>query len=94
MKTVHLSATDRITYVWIITSALTILAWGLATALTGHRVTASTPEAIAVLAIGEVKAWLIIEEFMEVRSAPRWLRRFTSVWLFGLGATVLAMYLY
>jgi hypothetical protein len=93
MKAVRLSATDRITYVWIITSALTVLAWGLA-ALTGHRGTASTPEAIAVLAIAGVKARLIIEEFMEVRSAPRWLRRFTGVWLFGLGATVLAMYLY
>ena len=84
---------NRIHYVWLVTSALTVLSWLLAALRHGH-VSASTAEAVAVLAIAAVKVRYIARDFMEVRSAPRWLRRCTEGWLVGLIATVLGMYLY
>jgi preprotein translocase subunit SecG len=48
---------------------------------------------LAVLAFGAIKARLIVQEFMEVRTAPRWLRRLTDAWLAGLFITVLVLYL-
>jgi hypothetical protein len=50
--------------------------------------------ATAVLAIAMVKARFIIQEFMEVRAAPRWLRSFTDGWISLLWATLIATYLY
>ncbi|HTM84429.1 MAG TPA: prokaryotic cytochrome C oxidase subunit IV family protein, partial [Mycobacterium sp.] len=38
-------------------------------------------------------ARLIIRNFMEVRSAPVWLRRATDAWLVVLWTTVLVIYL-
>lgn len=85
--------TARTTYVWLFASGLTILAWGSATFGSGDRLTASTAEAVGVLAIAGIKAHLVIDEFMEVRAAPTWLRRATKGWLAGLCATILIMYL-
>jgi hypothetical protein len=51
------------------------------------------PITVGVLAIGLVKARLIIRHFMEVRTAPMWLRRFTDVWLIVLWGTILTIYL-
>ena len=88
------SANARITYVWIVLCGLTVLAWSLAKAHGDQRITASRPEALAVLAIAAVKARFIMQQFMEVRTAPRWLRRFTDAWVVGLVATVGVLYLY
>lgn len=88
------AAHSRLTYVWLGLSAITILSWLLGrTAHDGGHVTASTPITIAVLAIGFVKGYLIIGEFMELRRAPRWLRRFTTAWLVVFWGAVLAIYL-
>jgi cytochrome c oxidase subunit IV len=83
----------RVTYVWLVLCGLTLLAWALAASRGGQHPTGSTPEAVAVLVLAAVKARLVIREFMEVRSAPRWLRRFTDAWLVGICVTVLVMYL-
>ncbi len=37
---------------------------------------------------------MIIRYFMEVRTAPRWLKLFTDVWLTVLWAGILAIYLH
>ena len=47
----------------------------------------------ALSAITAVKSRLIIRHFMEVRTAPRWLKVFTDVWLAALVATIAALYL-
>jgi hypothetical protein len=82
----------RTTYVWVGLSAITVVSWGLASARDGSHLVANTPITIGVLAIGAVKVRLIIREFMEVRQAPAWLRRFTNVWIVVLWITVLAIY--
>jgi hypothetical protein len=85
----------RLNYVWGILSAVTVLSWWLGrTARHGSLFVASTPVTVAVLAIGFLKARLIMQEFMEVRTAPTWLRRFMDVWLVVFWGAVLAIYLY
>jgi len=83
----------RLTYVWVILSAITLVSWWLGHARAGAFV-ASAPITIAVLAIGFVKARLILQYFMEVRTAPTWLRLFTDIWLIVFWGAVLAIYLY
>jgi hypothetical protein len=85
---------DRLTYVWVMLSAITILSWWLGrTAHAGGHVVANTPVTIGVLAIALVKARLIMRQFMEVRTAPRWLLISTDAWLVIFFGAVLAIYL-
>jgi hypothetical protein len=48
---------------------------------------------IAVVVLGFIKGRLIVRYFMEVRSAPRWLRTATDAWLAVLWLAVLVIYL-
>ncbi len=84
----------RLTYVWVITIAITVVAsWlGRSTQVNGHYI-GSTKVTVIVLAIALVKCRLIIRTFMEVRTAPTWLRRFTDLWLILLWGCLLALYL-
>ncbi len=86
--------TKRVTYVWVIVSAITIVAsWlGRTTGVDGHFV-ASTTVTVLVLGIALVKCRLIIRTFMEVRTAPPWLRRSTDLWLVLFWGAALALYL-
>lgn len=83
------------TYAWIVLSAITLVSWWLSPghAPTGQAV-ASVPITVAVALLGCVKGRLIIGYFMEVRSAPRWLKVCTDAWLVTLWAAVLAIYLF
>ena len=82
------------TYVWLLLSAITVISWWLAPGHSGGHVTASVPITIAVVLIGLVKGRMIIRYFMEVRSAPRWLRRSTDLWLVVLWTSILVIYLW
>jgi hypothetical protein len=44
--------------------------------------------------LGIIKERMIIRYFMEVRTAPRWLKLFTAGWLTVLWAGILAIYSY
>lgn len=82
------------TVVWAILSAITIVSWFLAPAH-GHGVAvASTGITVAVLVLAVVKARLIIQHFMEVRTAPVWLKLATDGWLVVLFGAILAIYLW
>ena len=89
------SPSRAITYAWILLSAITVLSWWLAP---GHDhdgpATASVPITVAVVLLGFVKGRLIIRYFMEVRTAPRWLKAATDVWLTVLWLGILAIYLF
>jgi hypothetical protein len=86
---------DRSTYVWAGLSAITVLSWWLArTAHQDGHFVASTSVTVGVLAIGFVKARFILRSFMEVRTAPTWLRRFSDIWLVVFWGAVLGIYLY
>ena len=85
---------ERLTSVWVILSACTILSWWLGTMVRDRgQVVSSVSITIGVLAIGLFKARLIIGQFMEVRTAPKWLRVFTDLWLIAFWGAVLAIYL-
>jgi hypothetical protein len=76
------SAARTTTYAWIILSAITILSWWLAPGhARGAAAAASVPITAAVILLGFIKGRMIIRYFMEVRTAPRWLKLFTDAWL-------------
>ena len=88
------SRSTRLTVVWVSLSAVTIVSWLLSrTDRSGGQLVPSTAITVAVLAIGFGKAMLILDEFMEVRGAPSWLRRFSAGWLIVLWGSILAIYL-
>lgn len=84
----------RITYVWAALSVVTIVTWLLAHTAADPGGTAAAVVTIAVLGIAFTKAHLIIWYFMDVRSAPRWLRYFAGVWVVVLAGIVLAGFLW
>jgi hypothetical protein len=78
---------------WTILSAITILSWWLAPGHTrGAAAVASVPITVAVVLLGFIKGRIIIQYFMEVRTAPRRLKLFTDAWLTVLWAGMLAIY--
>jgi hypothetical protein len=87
------SSGRAITYVWIISCAITILSWWLAPGHSREGAVASVPITVAVIALGLIKGRLIIRHFMEVRTAPRWLKVSTDAWLAILWLAVLGIYL-
>jgi hypothetical protein len=84
----------RITGVWLVLSAVTIVTWLLGHAEQGYGRDATLAVAMVVLAIAFGKVYLIIRHFMEVRSGPRWLRVFTDVWIATLWGAIVGMYLW
>ncbi|KUI27133.1 prokaryotic cytochrome C oxidase subunit IV family protein [Mycobacterium sp. IS-1742] len=80
------------TYVWLALSAITIVSWWLAPGHSEGRATASAPVTVAVVILGFVKGRMIIRNFMEVGTAPRWLRLATDAWLALLWVAVLVIY--
>ncbi|MCV7317167.1 cytochrome C oxidase subunit IV family protein [Mycolicibacillus parakoreensis] len=91
----HRADTERtLTWVWIALVAITIGSWTLAPAHITHAAQASVPVTMLVLALTFVKSRMIIGHFMEVHTAPRWLRRATDGWLAALIATVFVIYLF
>lgn len=82
----------RLTVVWAVLSAITVLSWLLVTFThDGERVTLRAAVTAGVVVIGLVKTRLIIQEFMEVRTAPTWLRVFTDGWLIAFWGAVLVI---
>jgi hypothetical protein len=71
----------------LLACALTLAAWGLARS----GGTGRAPEAAAVLVLAAIKVRCITRDFMNVRTAPRWLRRFTDGWIVGLAAMLMAI---
>ena len=90
----HADGDRAITIAWIVLCVITIGSWWLSPAHLAVAAVASVPISVAVIVLGFIKSRLIIRYFMEVRSAPRWLRLATDGWLVALWGSVLAIYLY
>ena len=89
-----MTAARTTTYAWIILSAITLLSWWLAPAHAhGQPVGPSVPITVAAIALAFIKGRMVIRYFMEVRTAPRWLKLATDGWLVVLWAGILAIYL-
>ena len=82
---------NPLTYVWAFLVAITVASWSIGR---GHGVAYQIDAAITigVLLIAFVKAQLVIRYFMEVRSAPRWLKRTTYGWNIALLCLLLWFY--
>ncbi len=88
------TAARATTYAWIILSAITIVSWWLAPGHAGGGLAApSVPITVVVILLAFIKGRMIIRYFMEVRTAPRWLKLATDAWLTVLWVAVLTIYL-
>jgi caa(3)-type oxidase subunit IV len=83
-----------ITIAWFVLCVITIVSWWLSPAHSDAPATPSLAITLAVIGLGIVKCRLIIRYFMEVNSAPRWLRLATDAWVILFWISVLAIYLY
>ncbi|OBG04241.1 cytochrome C oxidase subunit IV family protein [Mycolicibacter sinensis] len=91
----HSEGTERsLTRVWLVLVAITIGSWTLAPAHITHVAQASAGVTALVLALTFIKSRMIIGHFMEVHTAPRWLRRATDGWLAALIGAIFVIYLF
>ncbi|AFM16249.1 hypothetical protein Mycch_1448 [Mycolicibacterium chubuense NBB4] len=80
-----------LTLVWAVLTAVTVVSW--LTARDGgaaHHLNVTVT--VVVLLIAAVKTQLVIWHFMEVRTAPRWLKLLTSGWLVAVVGLLLGVY--
>ncbi|MHA7664962.1 cytochrome C oxidase subunit IV family protein [Mycolicibacterium sp. HS_4_1] len=89
-----MTAAARTTAVWAGLSMITVASWFLAPAHHTGPVAASTPITIGVLVLAVIKTRLIIQEFMEVRTAPLWLKLATDGWLVALFGAIVVIYVW
>jgi len=88
------SDTRAITYAWLVLTVITIVSWWLAPGHSGGVAVPNVAITVAVIVLGFIKGRLIIRYFMEVRTAPRWLKVATDAWLAVLWLGILAIYLF
>jgi hypothetical protein len=82
-----------ITWAWLALVAITIGSGWLAPAHVAGTVQPNTVITCLVVLLAAIKSRVIIQYFMEVRAAPRWLIRATDAWLAILVAAILGIYL-
>jgi hypothetical protein len=88
------SESRAITWVWGVLVLITIgTGWLAPAAHTSHLAQASLPITALVLALALIKSRLIIRYFMEVRTAPRWIKVASDAWLVALFGAVIVIYL-
>lgn len=80
-----------LTIVWAFLTTVTI-ASSLISVDGGAAHQINTTVTTVVLLIAAVKAYLVIQNFMEVRRAPLWLKMTTSGWVLGLFTLLLGFY--
>ncbi|WP_372781972.1 cytochrome C oxidase subunit IV family protein [Litorivivens sp.] len=74
---------NPLTTVWATLSLITVAAWLIGRNV-GTDLQPSHAVTLSVLLIAAAKAQLVIMYFMEVRSAPRWLKRVAYGWVLVL----------
>jgi hypothetical protein len=72
---------NRQTAVWAFLVAVTLVSWWVAAEGDPRSLHASKPITTVVVLIALVKVRLVIRSFMEVRTAPLWLRGICDAWL-------------
>jgi hypothetical protein len=82
----------RVVLVWLVLVVLTFVSWGLG--VEHSRGIGPDIAMAAVLAVAFAKTQLVGSFFMELRTAPWPLRLAFSAWVVGVGAAIVAMYLW
>lgn len=80
----------RTTAIWAALAGVTVLSWAMGT---GMGIADVEVAGVAILLITLVKVRFVIQEFMEVRTAPRWLGRAADGWLVAIGALMISVFL-
>lgn len=84
----------RLFVVWLILVAISLAYLGIdRTAMRGAFLEASTAVTVAAIVLALIKVRIIMREFMEVRTASRFLCRLTDVWVVLMGVAMLGVYL-
>lgn len=82
---------NSLTYVWAFLAAITVFSWWIShEGGTAFRVNQAVT--IGVLVIAAVKVQCVMQHFMEVQTAPTWLRRTCVGWLLAIFALLLGCY--
>jgi caa(3)-type oxidase subunit IV len=82
---------NRLTGVWAFLTAITVASWLIGRGH-GGEYEIDVAVTVGVLLMAAVKAQLVIQYFMEVRSAPRWMKRTVYGWVVGLFLPLLGVY--
>jgi hypothetical protein len=83
----------RLFVVWLILVAISLAYLWIDHAASHQGIpTASTTVTVAAVCLALVKVRIIMREFMEVRSAPRFLLRITDFWVVLMGVAMLGVY--
>jgi hypothetical protein len=80
---------SRVTAVWLLLVAATGISWEL-----GHGMGFSSVRlaSSAVIVVAFIKVRFVILDFMEIRTAPRFMRIIAETWLAVICGTLLALY--
>lgn len=78
----------RVTWVWLALIAATLISFRL---VTDHPTGAASVSVGVAIAVGFVKVRYVGLEFMELRSAPRALRRAFEAWVLVVGTTLVVL---
>ena len=84
----------RLTLVWMLLVAVTFASWCIGASGDGGRLEGNLSVTGLVVAIALVKTRLVFWHFMEVRTAPRWLRWNCDGWLVSFALMLFALFRY
>jgi hypothetical protein len=78
----------RTTFVWLVLIVATGVTWWLGTGHAGHGTTWEVP---VLISVAFAKAYLVGDEFMELRHAPVPLRMAFGAWTIAVGGGAIAL---
>ena len=88
------STERRLAVAWVIVVAITLVYVVIDRSADGeHALAASTAASIGAIVLALVKLRIIMREFMDVRHAPKVLRRLTDALVVVMGISLLGTYL-
>jgi hypothetical protein len=82
----------RVTLIWALLSGVTILSWWLGSEHEGQVFELNFAITLAVVFIALFKMRFIMREFMEVRTAPAWIKYVSDAWLATVFVCLLVAY--
>ena len=91
--TVETGFNKRLFVTWLVLVAIALAyLWIDHEASHGGTPTANAAVTVAAICFALIKVRIIMREFMEVRSAPRFLLRITDFWVVLMGVAMLGVY--
>lgn len=80
---------DRVTWVWAVLVVVTLLSFWLGT---DHGLSSTTARSLLIIVLALVKVRFVGLYFMELRTAPVWLRAAFEGWCLVVGLALMGFY--